>query len=275
MTTQTESTEVTTDIVVDAPIAHVFDVFTNRMDTWWDKDHHLLEVPIAEMVFEPHVGGHIIDRGVDGSECRWARVLAYEPPALVRFSWDINVQWQLETDPAKASEVEFTFVELAPNRTHVTLTHRHLDRHGEGWQAMRDAVAKGWDLTGFADTVRRVTPLGRPLPHITDEQMRERLSRAGAYTAVVLRKTAAFVRPEVDPTIWEHGRRNMQLVAAGLMPIVLPVLDDTDVAGLAVFAASPGDTRAILEDDPGVRAGIFTFDLHPARGFPGAALPQP
>jgi uncharacterized protein YndB with AHSA1/START domain len=150
MTTQAPSTEVTTEVVVDAPAAHCFDVFTNRMGTWWDEDHHLLEGPIAEMVFEPFVGGHIIDRGVDGSECRWARVLAYDPPRLVRFSWDINLQWQLETDPAKASEVELLFTELAPRRTRVTLTHRHLDRHGEGWEAMRDAVGRGWDLTAFA-----------------------------------------------------------------------------------------------------------------------------
>jgi len=104
--------------------------------------------------------------------------------------------------------------------------------------------------------------------------MRERLSYANPYTALVLRVTPAFVRPDVDATVWEHGRRNMQLVQAGLLPIVLPVTDDSDIAGFAIFAATPQDTRTIMDDDPGVRAGIFTYELHPVRGFPGAALPH-
>jgi uncharacterized protein YndB with AHSA1/START domain len=150
VSTDTATTEVSRAVEVDASIAHAFDVFTTQIGSWWDKDHHLLQAPIAEMVFEPFVGGNIIDRGADGSECRWSRVLAYEPPTRVCFSWDINLQWQLETDPAKTSEVEIVLTELSPTRTHVTLTHRHLDRHGEGWEGMRDAVASGWDLREFA-----------------------------------------------------------------------------------------------------------------------------
>jgi uncharacterized protein YndB with AHSA1/START domain len=274
MSTQATATEVSTEIDVDASISHAFAVFTEQMGSWWDKDHHILEAPLAEMVFEPRVGGHIIDRGIDGSECRWSRVLAYEPPRLVRFSWDINLRWQLEPDPDKASEIEIAFTEVSADRTHVTLTHRHLDRHGKGWEAMRDAVASGWDLHDFAATAERPTVLGRALPEITDEGMRERLSRAGTYTAMVLRVTPAFVRPRMDAIVWEHGRRNMQLGAAGLLPIVLPVTDDTDVAGFGIFAATPEDTRTIMEADPGVQAGIFTYEVHPVRGFPGASLPE-
>lgn len=160
MTTQTATTEVSVEIEVGAPMAQAFDVFTNQIGSWWDKDHHILEAPLAEMIFEPYVGGHIIDRGTDGSECRWSRVLAYQPPSRVCFSWDINLQWQLETDPAKASEIEIAFTELAPDRTHVKLTHRHLDRHGEGWESMRDALASGWDLRGFAAVAQRSADQG-------------------------------------------------------------------------------------------------------------------
>lgn len=155
MSTETTTTEVTTGVEVDASLAHAFHVFTAEIGSWWDKDHHILQAPLAEMVFEPYVGGHIIDRGTDGSECRWSRVLAYEPPHRVVFSWDINLQWQVETDPAKASEIEIAFSELSPTRTHVQLTHRHLDRHGEGWEGMRDAVSSGWDLTEFAAVAAR------------------------------------------------------------------------------------------------------------------------
>lgn len=151
MNTQTdEATSVRTETVVEAGAEHAFTVFTEGIGTWWDPDHHLLDGELAEMVFEPRVGGHIVDRATDGTECRWARVLAYEPPTRLVFSWDINPAWQLETDPARTSEVEVTFTPEGPDRTRVVLTHRHLDRHGEGWQAMRDAVGSGWSLAGYA-----------------------------------------------------------------------------------------------------------------------------
>jgi uncharacterized protein YndB with AHSA1/START domain len=151
MTTQVQETSVTVETDVDAPIDHAFRVFTEGIGSWWDPGHHILDGELAEMVFEPRVGGHIIDRGTDGSECRWARVLAYDPPHRVCFSWDINLRWQLETDPAKASEIEVMFTEDGPARTRVVLTHHHLDRHGEGWEAMRDAVGSGWTLDRFAE----------------------------------------------------------------------------------------------------------------------------
>ena len=94
------------------------------------------------------MGGNIYDLGVDGSECRWARVLAYEPPNRVVFSWDISPRWQIETDLDKTSEVEVRFIAESPQRTRVELEHRNLDRHGPGWEAERDGVAgdQGWPL---------------------------------------------------------------------------------------------------------------------------------
>jgi uncharacterized protein YndB with AHSA1/START domain len=151
MTTSTALTSVSTAVDVSTSIDRAFHVFTAEIGTWWDEGHHLMDGELAEMVFEPRVGGHIIDRGADGRECRWARVLAYEPPVRVCFSWDINTKWELETDPTKASEVEITFTALGPDQTHVVLTHRHLDRHGEGWEGMRDAVGSGWSLVHFAE----------------------------------------------------------------------------------------------------------------------------
>jgi uncharacterized protein YndB with AHSA1/START domain len=156
MSMQATDTAVRRSITVEAPIERVFSLFTDGIGTWWSKDHHLLQGELAEMVFEPREGGHIIDRGVDGSECRWARVLAYEPPTRVVFSWDINLSWQLETDLEKTSEVEIRFTEDGPERTFMELEHRNLDRHGEGWEQMRDAVGSegGWDLRPFAEAAR-------------------------------------------------------------------------------------------------------------------------
>ena len=147
MSTQAADTAVRTSIVVNAPVAHAFSVYTEQMGSWWPPEHHLLQGELAGMVFEPRAGGHIYDRATDGSECRWARVLAYEPPHRLVFSWDISLQWTLETDPARTSEVEVRFVALDDGRTRVELEHRHLERHGDGWEAMRSAVgsADGWD----------------------------------------------------------------------------------------------------------------------------------
>jgi uncharacterized protein YndB with AHSA1/START domain len=148
MTTQAQEASVRTQIVVDVPIERAFAVFTEEFDSIKPRDHNMLAVDIAETVFEPREGGRIYDRGVDGSECQWARVLAYEPPDRVVFSWDISPQWQIETDPEKTSEVEVRFVSEAPERTRVELEHRHLDRHGEGWEGEREAVRGegGWPL---------------------------------------------------------------------------------------------------------------------------------
>jgi uncharacterized protein YndB with AHSA1/START domain len=146
MTTPAEATSIRTEIVVDAPLERAFSVFTEDFGSFKPPEHNLLSVAIAETVFEPRVGGHLYDRGVDGSECRWARVLTYEPPNRVVISWDINPQWQIETDLAKTSEVEVRFISETPERTRVELEHRHLDRHGDGWEAVRAGVDSegGW-----------------------------------------------------------------------------------------------------------------------------------
>jgi uncharacterized protein YndB with AHSA1/START domain len=148
MTIDTTQTAVQATTVVDAPPERAFEVFTDGIATWWPPEHHILQAELATMVFEPRVGGHVIDRGVDGSECRWARVLAYEPPTRVVISWDINLEWQIESDPARTSEIEIRFIEEEPGRTRVHLEHRHLDRHGDGWEQMRAAVGSpdGWSV---------------------------------------------------------------------------------------------------------------------------------
>jgi uncharacterized protein YndB with AHSA1/START domain len=146
MTTEQLQNSVSTSTVVDAPIGRAFTVFTEGMSSWWPSSHHILEAELAEMEFEPRAGGRIVDRGVDGSECAWARVLVYEPPSRVVFSWDISTGWKREPDPDRCSEVEVRFTADGPNRTVVELEHRALERHGDGWESMRDAVRSdgGW-----------------------------------------------------------------------------------------------------------------------------------
>ena len=141
-------TPVKQSIVVEAPLARAFKVFTEDFGSFKPPEHNLLGVAIAETVFEPRVGGHVYDRGTDGSECRWARVLAYEPPHRVLLSWNISPRWQIETDPEKTSEWEVRFIAETPTRTRVELEHRNLDRHGPGWENVAQGVASdgGWPL---------------------------------------------------------------------------------------------------------------------------------
>jgi len=146
--TSTTDTTINKSIVVNAPIDEAFRVFTERFGDFKPPEHNLLRAPIAETVFEPRVGGNIVDRAVDGSECRWARILAYEPPTRVVFSWDISPRWEIVTDPDQASEVEVRFFTETPDRTRLELEHRHIDRHGPEWPAVTDGVDgdEGWPL---------------------------------------------------------------------------------------------------------------------------------
>lgn len=146
--TQATATTVRSVIIVEAPVDRAFRVFTEEFDRVKPREHNMLQVDIAETVFEPRAGGRVYDRGVDGSEFQWARVLVFEPPDRVVFSWDLSPQWQVESDLDKASEVEVRFIAESEGRTRVELEHRNLDRHGPGWEGARDAVAGegGWPL---------------------------------------------------------------------------------------------------------------------------------
>jgi len=148
MNTQGTATTVRSSIVVDAPIERAFRVFTEDFGRFKPPEHNMLGVEIAETVFEPRVGGHLYDRGVDGTECRWARILAYEAPTRVVFSWDISPQWQVEADPDNTSEVEVRFIAESSQRTRVELEHRNIERHGDGWEGVRAGVGgdDGWPL---------------------------------------------------------------------------------------------------------------------------------
>jgi uncharacterized protein YndB with AHSA1/START domain len=146
--TQIRSETIRHDVVVDAPLDRAFRVFTEKFGDFKPREHNLLSVPIAETVFEAHVGGHIYDRGVDGSLCKWARIVAFEPPNRVVFTWDIGPTWQVETDLSRTSEVEVRFTAESGERTRVELEHRHIERHGDGWESVAAGVGGdgGWPL---------------------------------------------------------------------------------------------------------------------------------
>lgn len=170
MSTPAAATAIRHGVVVDAPIDQAFSVFTDGFGRFKPREHNMLDAEIAETVFEPRVGGHIVDRGVDGTECRWARILAYEPPNRVVFSWDISPRWQIETDPDRTSEVEVCFIAESPQRTRVELEHRKLDRHGDGWEGVREGVRLRGRLAALPAALRRSR--GGLISHGTDHRDR-------------------------------------------------------------------------------------------------------
>ena len=135
------------DVVVDQPIEEAFWTFAD-LDKIKPREHNMLAVPIAETVLEQRAGGDLYDRGVDGSICRWGRVLVFDPPRAIAFSWDIGPDWQVTSDLSRVSEVEITFAAEGDRSTRVTLVHRHIDRHGDGWQSMQAGLdaPDGWPL---------------------------------------------------------------------------------------------------------------------------------
>jgi uncharacterized protein YndB with AHSA1/START domain len=143
-------------VTVNAPLDAAFQVFVARFDIWWPHEYHIGASDVAEIVLEDHVGGRWYERGVDGRECDWGRVLAWEPPHRLVFTWQINGSWQFDPDPAHASEIEVTFAAEGPERTRVEVNHRFLERLVDG-QTIHDSLRQGgsWPtlLDGYAKVV--------------------------------------------------------------------------------------------------------------------------
>jgi uncharacterized protein YndB with AHSA1/START domain len=135
-------------IEVEVGLERAFDVFTREFDRIKPREHNLLGEDIAETVLEPRSGGRLYDRSVNGATCDWGSVLAFDPPHRLLLAWHISPYWQIETEPNRASEIEVTFTAIDDTRTRVELEHRHLDRHGNGWQDARGALegGEGWPL---------------------------------------------------------------------------------------------------------------------------------
>ncbi|MEO8678921.1 MAG: SRPBCC family protein [Vicinamibacterales bacterium] len=115
-------------VVVNTAQARAFEVFTRGFDSWWPKGHHIGKAEMLAAIIEPRTGGRWYEKGVDGSECDWGTVIAYESPSRVVLSWHLNGRWEYDADPARASEVEVRFIAESPTRTRVELEHRGLDK---------------------------------------------------------------------------------------------------------------------------------------------------
>jgi uncharacterized protein YndB with AHSA1/START domain len=142
-------------VVVEASREIAFKVFTEKMALWWPADHHIGKSQLAAIVLEPRVNGRWAERGVDGVECSWGRVLAFEAPTRIVLAWQLDAKFQF--NPDFETEVEITFTAESEKQTRVTLEHKHLERYGEMEARVREAFESpnGWSLSlgRFADAV--------------------------------------------------------------------------------------------------------------------------
>jgi uncharacterized protein YndB with AHSA1/START domain len=139
-------------LVVNATQAHAFDVFTNRLDSWWPKGHSIGALPVKQSYIEPRKGGRWYTTHDDGSECVVGHMKVWEPPHRIVFSWEISADWK--PDPTVASEVEIIFVAQDARTTRVELEHRNFEALGEkGGEKMRGGVEGGW--SGLLEIFRK------------------------------------------------------------------------------------------------------------------------
>jgi DNA-binding transcriptional ArsR family regulator/uncharacterized protein YndB with AHSA1/START domain len=129
--------KVTKSIVVDVSRVRAFELFLD-LERWWPiATHHIAEPAGEGAVLEPFVGGRWYERARDGSETDWGRVLVFEPPHRILLTWQMSSDWNYEPDPARASEIEVSFLAESRNRTRIVFEHRHLERYGDQAERMR------------------------------------------------------------------------------------------------------------------------------------------
>lgn len=133
-------------IHVNVPIEKAFQVFTEKMGAWWPATHHIGGTPFKDILIDPRKGGRWYEINIEGAECIWGTVLEWEPPKKVVLSWHVQPDWTANADMGRASEVALEFIAEGPEITKVEFEHRHLEKHGEGWEKMREAVDSpgGW-----------------------------------------------------------------------------------------------------------------------------------
>ena len=133
-------------ITVRASAEHAFRVFTDGIDRWWPREHHIGKSPMKRILVEPRVGGRCYSEQEDGTDCDWGSVLVWDPPRRFVMAWQITTSWTFEPQLAKSSEVDVRFTEEPGGLTRVDLEHRHLERHGPGAEGMRAGVdaPNGW-----------------------------------------------------------------------------------------------------------------------------------
>jgi uncharacterized protein YndB with AHSA1/START domain len=158
MTTATEPISggvVRKSVTVQASAERAFRVFTEGVDSWWPRGHHIGKSPMTKAIIEGRAGGRCYSQQADGTECDWGSILIWEPPQRFVMAWQITPGWQYEPDLARSSEVEVRFTSQRDGSTRVDIEHRHFERHGEGFAGMRAATDSPGGWSGLLELFRK------------------------------------------------------------------------------------------------------------------------
>jgi uncharacterized protein YndB with AHSA1/START domain len=159
MSTATSIPSLRASVTINAPLERAFQTFTESFGSWWPAPYHIGQADMADAIIEPREGGRWYEKGVDGSECDWGRVLAWEPPGRLVITWQINGQWQFDAHPERASEIEVRFTADGPEQTIVEVEHRHLDRL-VGGQAIHDTIGQGGGWIALLEMYAKLAQTG-------------------------------------------------------------------------------------------------------------------
>lgn len=193
-------------LVVKADLQRSFNTFTGRMGSWWPRSKSVASSAQVDVVIEPRTGGRWFERGADGSECEWGKVLHWDPPARLILAWQIDGHWKY--NPGCITEVEINFTALGAAETRVDFEHRHLERLGENATAIRDMLNSGWgsilDLyrqraTGPAvrqDDERVFIGLGTNLGDDLERNLKEALQAIGRLPQTQVIRVSSFLSTE-------------------------------------------------------------------------------
>ena len=146
-------------VLVQAPAARVFSVFTEGLGRWWPREYSWSRRVLDSTFIEPQAGGRCVERSTYGNEFDWGRIQVWEPPRRLVLSWLIGPDRIPEPDPDRSSEVEVQFVAEGPTATTVEIEHRGFERHGEGADRYREGMEQEWSLV-LERFAAAVTPTG-------------------------------------------------------------------------------------------------------------------
>ncbi len=133
-------------VTVELPPEEAFARFVDDLRHWWPSEYTWSQSALVEIAIEARYGGKCFEIGPHEFRCDWGRILEFQPPRRLVLSWQISPRREPVPDGRRASEVEFRFEGERKGVTRVELEHRGFERHGDGAQDYRAALAsdQGW-----------------------------------------------------------------------------------------------------------------------------------
>lgn len=220
-------------IVVETSQQRAFRTFTDGIDRWWPREHHIGASPLERMIVEPRAGGRWYSVCKDGSEVDIGKVVAWEPPARLVLTWQITAHWQY--DPAFSTEVEVGFFAEGPRRTRVELEHKQLERYGAQAETVRKTFESDEAWLASLQAFGRAT--GQPKYVMFYDSTPEGLARAREHFAA-------------------HRDRLDLFCGRGTLVMAGPLLDSTGRA-LGVFTSREA-AEEFIAGDPFVIHGVVS-----------------